>query len=620
MNPKDPDEDSWVFTIRKGKEKDKSLDEIRKYISTKFGTNTVETREKWAVDHQDGVMWFYLKCEIGSVREIMGKWNETILSFSSMKDEFKRGEDIVSGVSMDFLNNINMTADKLGAKVKNKRTPEAYWSPRELCMISQNPGNDISDRCKYHTDHTMGAGVIFYVIDTSFAIHHKDFEEIDWGESSDHIFTSSEDRLPSKDKTKNPDFKIDAKDRAEDPAKYQLTQKHLKHGTFVLSKVVGERYGIAPNAKAVLVKVTNRELEFTAKFCIEALELTYKHIQLRIAKLTEKEKEDLRIILVFSIGIFYEGNHPESIMEKERLINIVRALSNLPYVAFVTATGNKSDPQFNLPPHLTYTKTLKSIPTGTNKVLQEYLDSYQRTEVSDHPPILGANEKEFPNLIIVGGVISDADFFGRGIFQTADFVRVSAPAYKVQVALNYGGLEYSGNEYTGMSGTSLAAPAVAGVLAVLISAHGYTIEEAKDKLYSLAYSRARDGDDTSLYPPVVYNGMGQPPKSDSESSDPIIASHPQTDIDDHPDLCIIRRRRLVRRARGGVTEETVSVNNCRGTPTATFAHITPPPPVVYNETLCQMCLRASGTAAIDGVMWIVDDCPCRSREPPKPTG
>ncbi|KAF3212930.1 Secreted subtilisin-like serine protease sub5 [Orbilia oligospora] len=133
-------------------------------------------------------------------------------------------------------------------------------------------------------------------------------------------------------------------------------------------------------------------------------------------------------------------------------------------------------------------------------------------------------EMFWKQLVVVGGV----DMTGQqeNIFQTAPYVKVSAPATRVWVA---GLLEEPGfgpgqpsypSTIEGLrleGGTSVAAPLVSGMIAMWLGAEIFTTNNVVEEMYKLAYNRTENG------PNILYNGISpaQWPSQDSDDSDDI---------------------------------------------------------------------------------------------------
>ncbi|KAF3165582.1 hypothetical protein TWF788_000740 [Orbilia oligospora] len=269
---------------------------------------------------------------------------------------------------------------------------------------------------------------------------------------------------------------------------------------------------------------------------------------------------------------------PVGTSERTQLDEVFEKLRALDNVVYVSSAGNGNPP-----------------PDGQRRRPTPWKEQYR------HDPILksmvpmgyGYDDANY-NLIIVGGT----DHTGRIIFQTAPFVRVSAPAENIELAVGQVGF-FRGAGYELSHGTSVSSPAVAGVLATYISAYGDTVLEAKDRLYRLAYPRAdiqaMPEDQRKLYPPVVFNSFGR---------DPNAAKGKDND-------CAVNQRRIIRRANGTAT--TVLEGEACPTPTSKNTKQERPQgkfSLEPNATFCKVCVEAGGEFPVGGIIWIPEDCPC----------
>ncbi|KAK6330090.1 hypothetical protein TWF718_003518 [Orbilia javanica] len=308
------------------------------------------------------------------------------------------------------------------------------------------------------------------------------------------------------------------------------------HGTKVLSKLLGAKNGIAKSVTPILVKITDQAGGVKPWYYPMALQAVYDTIErhMREDKSVGAPKPKQFLILdAVTVRLASHGASANLRIQLDELFERSRLLDN---VVHVTCTGNGNLPR----PGEKATSPWK-----------QYLDDPIKPNAV--PQAYGYNDANH-NLVVVGGI----DKKGRIIYQTAPFVRVSAPAAGIEVATPGIGL-FEGTEYGISDGTSFTSPVVAGVLATFISAYGETAVEAKERLYRLAYSR-EGGDPEMLYPPAVYNGLGLTPTKPE-------APAPTTTV----------------------REDEESKNDM---------------------TECEACTEAAGQEFWDGFIWTLEDCPC----------
>ncbi|KAK6341512.1 hypothetical protein TWF696_008584 [Orbilia brochopaga] len=478
---------------------------------------------------------------------------------------------------------------------------------RELCLLSQfhdvkHPfGFKIGKPCTYYTSSPEGAGVVVYLLDSGVNLEHEDFDHLRKANSKPkYLYFDGKDLNPDDDDTR----------LLED----NYLEPDNTHGTQALSRICGNKYGVAKLVTPVIVKVTDKEGKISTESVVKGLQIVADDINKRALeaktiakdpKLKDKaaESSKTRYIVNISIATRFStmGKTNPDTIQKQKYISLMRLLSKKDDVLVIAAAGGDEDgdPDVSGP----------------------------------HPYILGENESKYPNLIIVGGVNTVTGQLYQA--QPGEWVKVFAPVTNIMVAKGKGG------EYGEITGAFLAAPAITGVLAVLFSTYQYTASEAKEELYKLAYPRNYNDDDTpeqgrsskNVYPPVVYNGLGQPPglnaKSPSSSRRPgnkqesgrkpnrvnFIPPVPESAIVENCDDEFFDKVKREEASPNGVSRNETATRACvapqraPSTPALTFEY-------VYNATFCKVCIEADGLTPIDGVVWIPKDCPCRPEDIP----
>ncbi|KAK2846342.1 hypothetical protein FQN49_005817, partial [Arthroderma sp. PD_2] len=162
------------------------------------------------------------------------------------------------------------------------------------------------------------------------------------------------------------------------------------HGTGVLSRAVGRTVGIARKASVVVVVKSNKDGRSTIYNFIDALLKTYDDI-------TEHHPNG-KVVINLSSSLRKPKDPDLDDMCRQLFTDLMTALTELEHVVVVTTAGNE----------------------GPDK------------EIDQYPQVLGGI---IPKLVVVGGV----DFYTlENMYQTADYVRVSAIANKIRVAIGSG--------------------------------------------------------------------------------------------------------------------------------------------------------------------------------------
>ncbi|RVD85448.1 uncharacterized protein DFL_003769 [Arthrobotrys flagrans] len=322
-----------VFAIRKGHEKDKELDEVRKYVKTTVGSNEEETEERWALDHHGGVMWFYLKTTESIAKEIMEKWSTMIETSSILNFEDDAMEDQAVDITDDDIPETNPGAQGIRYSGDihfnnlTKRALETKQDVRENCMLSQLPTYETPDPCLYFTDSKQGEGVMVYVVD-------NDFKHIKWGKSKDHVFIDPLDGLPSW---------IGFANHEIPPYDTVPANCYYRHGTAVLSKLLGAKYGVAKNVKPILVKVSDRNCRRSLLFRIEAYEKIIVDIRHKTLIFESQSLKAPNFIVLTTYSIpnnMFNRNKVELGDALDRHSQAIQTLTNMRNVAYIAVAGN----------------------------------------------------------------------------------------------------------------------------------------------------------------------------------------------------------------------------------------------------------------------------------------
>ncbi|KAK6361023.1 hypothetical protein TWF730_007138 [Orbilia blumenaviensis] len=576
---RDLQEDFWVFTIRKDHGKDKELDEIRKFIQKEIDLDVDQKREKWVQDLDGDVIWFYLNCSKGKADEIAKRWEKSVYGFTSVKSERTKPEPKRIPIVTDDLEvDASLENDNAGTNItyKGRLSKRTYLmridkQSAETCMVSQHPmapnfpARPNFPPCVYQTNSAQGRGVTVYIMAGEFLTRHEDFRDVKWPkDEKEHIFA---------DLRQN--FKLSGYDNDLDyvPGDYR--------GTATLSKLLGRQNGIAKLVTPILVKISDRNGDVSLRSYTECLVEIMRRIK---AKTNQQGKskdpaDSGQFIILSAYRTIHDGgtsaNNPARLVLDE-MFEMMRSYDN---VAFVGATG----------------EGLRG-PNGKTKIYPWRQFLYEPITEEMVPQSYGNNSAN-RNVIIVGG----CDLKGAIVFQAAPFIRVYAPVLDIKVALKWMYGRFTGeNEFKRYEGAEYGAATVAGVLATFISAYGDTAMKAKERLYKLAYSRFnlahQDEKDRMFYPPVVYNGFGQPPPDDNTK-------------------CLLDKRQLI--SDGDDIDVAATLSAGESCPQSNVTDILQPQPTGeaniynFNSTFCKLCKEAAGLLPVDGVIWLPQDCPCQ---------
>ncbi|CRG84196.1 Sexual differentiation process putative subtilase-type proteinase isp6 [Talaromyces islandicus] len=193
----------------------------------------------------------------------------------------------------------------------------------------------------------------------------------------------------------------------------------LNHGSCVLSKVAGPRYGVAKNADVVIVKVP------TGPGIVDALmDSSVLDMWTRVGKDIQENNLQGKAVINFSGG----GFHPLTLSYLAVLRDILRM--DIPVVC---TAGNG----------------------GANNAITHFPAAY-------------ADSNRYDGVIVVGA--SNDDGVPMYFSQTGGHVSVYAPGWNITCASN------NGNNIVRLAGTSMAAPAVAGLAAYFMSMPDFQAE------------------------------------------------------------------------------------------------------------------------------------------------
>ncbi|KAK6347998.1 hypothetical protein TWF718_005819 [Orbilia javanica] len=490
-------------------------------------------------------------------------------------------------------------------KSRSTAKVQAWKDVPENCILSQHDGYPLTDPCVYYTPRGQGVGVTVYIVDYAFAIHHKDFKHISWGSSKDHIFADDKDKLPSSFQFRNKRFL---------PNDVDEETLLLLRGTGVLSRLLGKKFGVARGVKPILVKTSDRfsSLQPENDHIFNAFTKVLLDIKKKSAKIDVSSRKAPKFIVLMATDYRFERlpGRPFQPYVK-RLGQLIQEVSEMPNVAVVTSDDN----QYSM---------AKAPAPG------EYS---QLRPINSYPALFGRERETFPNLVVVGGT-HPGD--GGLMSPYEDFIRVSAPSVNITVAVPDGGKSWGGKRYSRANSNPLAAAAITGVLATLISAKEYTISEAIERLYDLAYPRRRESaakGDSRVFPKVVYNGFSllieEPQGVGGGAPAPATVTVTVTVYQG----CQIMRREVTRESLGkGIGMATRTITLCEreaeGMPETTYVAAssvtipitipttTPSHPELeytdkYDAAFCEQCLSSNGEVPISGILWIPKDCPCR---------
>ncbi|KAK6532466.1 hypothetical protein TWF281_006655 [Arthrobotrys megalospora] len=636
-----------MFEVKINNEHGKTLDKISEYANITLGSDIEQANRGWIVNYTDDTQQLFFRCSAEIAEDIKARWDTVILDAQPLAPKYEPDEkgdaSSVSSVVDENITPLNpgpswspdkgfgslVPAMHMEQKRASKNKIQSRTDAQENCMLSKHKDSEVAIPCVYSTDSSQGKGVTVYIVDYAFATFHKDFKHVSWGRSKDHIFVDERDSLPSL---------LNFKNKPMLPDESEGDRDLLRRGTNVLSKLLGAKFGVARKVKPILVKTSDRNsgLEPKLDSIFAVLPKVIVDIKKKSAKFDVSAQGAPKFIVLLPGTYNLDRKTSAVVPHKAQFRQLIQELGEMPNVAVVCP----ADDDYHIKK------------TQTEGVISEVMP------VNSYPALFGDNEKIFPHLVIVGGVNPrNGELESR---YNSTFVRVSAPSVNINVAVPEAGKSWGGKDYGQTDGTPIAAAAVAGVLATLISARGYTIPEAISNLYQLAYPRgsSRDLEGERIFPNVVYNGFGTAPEGQN-SEDTKNEGEPKQKPEDAKETergkeeesgngqdqgprvtvtvtvylprerCVILRREITSEVPGNTaTVSTVTITACSdgrtpettsvgtrtekqviATPTAGF-------PIsdyvyVYEANLCKQCLNSNGNTPIQGVLWIPHDCPCK---------
>ncbi|EPS40072.1 hypothetical protein H072_6174 [Dactylellina haptotyla CBS 200.50] len=484
-----------------------------------------------------------------------------------------------------------------------KRETVSRDAPFTLRQISQGrsgvPGyaRDVPE--KYHYDNREGEGVNVYIMDCGCDTTHSQFAHVETGK-----------------------WRVLWGDEKKEGQQLKEFDEKLAHGTMVASKIFSDYGGTARKANPIIVPITSDK-----NYNIPDLPYFARGLSEVFRDVRERgDQKSAIIVMSFGFDVLVTQWGPQ---EQALLQNILIMLNDLRKMKNVLGT----------------------IGAGNDEGVSR----------ARFPAQIG--EYMWSAFNVIGGI----DQGGKRIFQTDDFVYFNAPADKVWVAVT----ETAANSQTKKlavddrggvvaSGTSLAAPAVAGVLATFIS-KGMTARQARKLMGKIAHPRRplSEIDPTYRYPLAVYNNedptdsyeageedetddgdsMEDDDDDDGEYDDEMYdEDESDEDGDDEGDPGLMDyevewrpcdndapQKRDVSNSPATATTKSGRNSKSRMTITRTRACNTETPlvtalpeikplpmkPYVYDEVLCKMCRDAKGENPVNGVIWILSDCPCK---------
>ncbi|KAK6345849.1 Secreted subtilisin-like serine protease sub4 [Orbilia blumenaviensis] len=583
------------------------------------------TEEKWVPDYKGGFLWFELKTPRWRIIQIISRWGystkvnlrgqpprrspaELILACGD-RDAEDPGVEFISPSAFEstntddfeeLTNSTSIGSDgepakrELGPQKKSLRKRERLGrtAPRSTRMLSQGRRRPIPSAFYY--DNSEGSGVNIYVMDTGCDITHEDFRHID--ESEWRVIWGN----PVRD---NSNSDLD-------------DYMRLPHGTMVSSKIFGTISGTARLARPIIIPMgreDNRQKP-SLPFFVHGLSEAFEDIK--------RGGSDYKAIMNIALGFHFPQFSAVQIGLGSRAYNIFMKMKEMDNVIVVISAGNRAEEEQS-----------RSFYPGN-------IAQFVRME----------------NIFVVGGV----DRQGKKIYQRDFYVTRFAPASNVWAALPDGfrGSARSDRVAGGIvtNGNSLAAPAVSGMLATFIS-KGDTPRQAIARMDSLLHQRLPEGVDPKEENPdygfVVYNGEdpdddpvpddgpgGAGGEEEGQGEEIPIGDLSLSDgggvvvVDDPACHNNQRRATVVKPAPTGNESRELFVHTTGVHQTKQLRTITrpchstmqaaPTKPVAlnpasgsfnyafnYDQTLCDLCKNANGAKAINGVIYIPDDCPCK---------
>ncbi|KAF3219635.1 hypothetical protein TWF106_007058 [Orbilia oligospora] len=456
---------------------------------------------------------------------------------------------------------------------------EPDWGFR---MISQPPGQPDTEEYYYERTEGRSNHTFIYVVDQSFLVDHNEFRH------NPLIEFLPRDRNPKH----NPALLVDS-----------------SHGTAVLSKIIGWNTGTARYANVIAVPVLSWGQDgLTAlQDLIIAYQRVFDDMERRATKAKERgEIIPPRFIITTALGYYVNASN---LWPTERYDTYAQLHTQL----------NKTMLRFG----------------GRKDALLVIANPNDEDEPRSWWPhnIVYGWKNRFPNAILVSGV----DEMGEKIDPELRVPATYAPAIFLRSALVKVTKDKNNPDViTGLKDGGVAAPMISGILANFLADGNLTVIGAKRKLDYLGYARGLNHH-SSINPPVVWNGQMSPAKG-PKAPFPLkllFVCNKGTPTNGQPELRTLASI-LFPVASGQATPkkaaETVSVTITRcdvlgpnsgpvpstpaPTPILKTEFTSTPMTIVANgylhdENLCKFCKKADGKVAIDGVIYVPKDCPCR---------
>ncbi|KAF3315872.1 hypothetical protein TWF173_003069 [Orbilia oligospora] len=504
-------------------------------------------------------------------------------SYSNESFLFKKdgGEGASSGIT-----HLNYTTSRQKRAFRNEQIPagtllrlEPDWGFR---MISQPPGQPYTEEYYYERTEGRSNHTFIYVVDQSFLVDHNEFRH-------------------------NPLIEFLPRDR--NPKHNSALLIDPSHGTAVLSKIIGWNTGTARYANVIAVPVLSWGQDgLTA---LQDMIVMYQRVlndMERRATIAKKRGEIIppRFIITTTLGYYVNASNLWPTEQYDTYAQLHTQL-NTTMLRF----GARKDALL---------------------VIANPNDEDEPRSWWPHNIVYGWKNK-FPNAILVSGV----DEIGGKIDPELRVPATYAPANFLRSALVKVIKDKNNPKViTGLKDGGVAAPMISGILANFLADGNLTVIGAKRKLDYLGYARG-PSHHSSTNPLVVWNGQMSPAEG-PEAPFPIkvlFVCNKGTPTNGQPELRTIASVLFPvfsKQAAPQKAVETVSVTITRcdvlgltsgpvpSTPTPTSILKTDfmPTPMttvangyVYDGNLCKLCKKADGKVAIDGVIYLPKDCPCR---------
>ncbi len=301
-------------------------------------------------------------------------------------------------------------------------------TPDEQKFISTPQGVEISAQGDYYYDPKAGEGVTVYILD--FGVDTENGEFADLAGKWRWLW-------PTQDFWKN----------HYNEEYYEGDQDPDGHGTCIMSKIAGQRYGTAKKANIVIASYLS---PMSGEENIRELEL-----------LSRVREDILKKTLAGKAVVNLSFGHVSDDQEYIKAMRTILDAMLQEDVVVIIASGNEA-------------KT-------------------RSPDIDEYPALL---RKDLPQLIVVGSVNVDGSpsHFSQG----GQYLDISAPGSYSDTQGIRCATNRDTNSYALTSGTSYASPSIAGLAAYLMSVNarlgslrqpGLTAQKTKSKLLELAYAR-----------------------------------------------------------------------------------------------------------------------------------